>query len=312
MALTPLRQKASQKRARSEPAEQAQPGAEHQPDGPRPEGGPPTKRQRVQEPPSVAKGSDLSAVAVRRADFESLPNELRQKVFRNVLREVANRPNRLQALADLEGLLEHNTNFKTNFKNLVDKTPDLNESKAALERHPDVESRYVALCRDVVGGIPLEAALRQNGPLPEADEKLHVTDVEQALVDGTPKHLANLADAFAAQTGPAFKEALKGVARATAGGGRERLSSADIASLTTLAGAFTTKHLNPEDSDLKAANKAAAMDLLIEMIDDITAEGMSPAQKAQLFNTQNMISVACDVANRLDKDLDAYMAHPSK
>jgi hypothetical protein len=93
--------------------------------------------------------------------------------------------------------------------------------------------------------------------------RLSATDVNAALEHATPEHLAKLADAFSARTDPAFKEALIGVAWAAAGDGPERLSSANIDSLTTLAGAFTKIHLDLEDRDLKTANEAVAMQVAV-------------------------------------------------
>jgi hypothetical protein len=43
---------------------------------------PGAKRQRVIAPPVAATGSDLNRVAERPTDFDSLPNELQQKVLR--------------------------------------------------------------------------------------------------------------------------------------------------------------------------------------------------------------------------------------
>jgi hypothetical protein len=134
----------------------------------------------------------------------------------------------------------------------------------ALRRHPGgVQSGHVAVCLDVVSGMSVSDALRQNGPLPEADEKLHATDVDDALKHATPEHLAKLADALSARKDRAFKKALTGVAWAVAGNGPERLSSANIDSLTTLAGAFTKIHLDLKDRDLKTANEAVAMQVAV-------------------------------------------------
>jgi hypothetical protein len=69
----------------------------------------------------------------------------------------------------------------------------------------------------------------------------------------------------------------------------------------------------PQASDILAgySKLITLLDLTSEMVDDMTAEGMSPARKGLLMKTQNMMHVAWDVAHRLDKDLDAYMGRPS-
>jgi curved DNA-binding protein CbpA len=151
--------------------------------------------------------------------FHSLPNE----VVVAVAREVAKLPNGRDDLTNLR-----RTNNHIN----------------GLILDSGIESRYVAVCLDVVGnrelrGMSVPDALRQNGPLPDADEKLHATDVADALKHATPDQLANLAEDFSARTGPASKEALNGVARAIQSYDREpRLSSASIDTLATLAGAY--------------------------------------------------------------------------
>ncbi|WP_217578775.1 hypothetical protein [Mesorhizobium sp. GbtcB19] len=218
---------------------------------------PVTKRQAdALGPQGPEDASPAKRRAVELAGFDDLPYEMQQEVFRNVLREVANRPNRLEALADLEGVLENNARLN----HLVDKTNDLSESKAALQRHPSVASRYVALCSDVVSGTPFKDALRQNGPLPE-DDKVMSQDVTKVLEDATPTHLANLADVFSAQRGAAAREALIGVAGQV---GRQHevrspeLASADLGNLTTLTGAFVKNKLSHEDRDVRMAVRALA------------------------------------------------------
>ena len=85
------------------------------------------------------------------------------------------------------------------------------------------------------------------------------TEVNDALEHATPEHLAKLADVFSARTDPAFKAALTGVAWAAAGPGR--LSSANIDSLTKLAGAFTKIDLDLNDDDVATAVEAVAMEV---------------------------------------------------
>lgn len=70
----------------------------------------------------------------------------------------------------------------------------------------------------------------------------------------------------------------------------------------------------PQESDILAeySKLLTLIDICTEIVGDITAKSMSPAEKAILFNAQNMTSVMWDLAHRLDKDLDAYMQRPSR
>ncbi|MBY5775076.1 hypothetical protein HFN63_34370 [Rhizobium leguminosarum] len=221
---------------------------------------PGTKRQaEALVPEDSKKGSAKRRHGAQLADvqlggFDSLPYEIRLAV----VREIAYQPNRRDARDELANLLE----VSKHVNGLILDDKALKESVAALQRNPNIESRYIAVCRDVVHGIPVEDALRQNGPLPKREE-VRASEVDDALEDATPEHLANLADAFSARRGPAFKEALTGVAWAATGDGPGRLNSAHIGSLTTLAGAFTNIHLDLEDRDLKAANEAVAMQVAV-------------------------------------------------
>jgi hypothetical protein len=216
-----------------------------------PEEGPAAKRQHASASSVAATDSDISRVAVRPGDFDSLPNEL----LLAVAQEVANQPNRRYAnLTNLRRTSKH-------INDLILGDDDLRESALALNRHPGVESRYVAVCHDVVGGMSVPEALRKNGPLPKADEKLRATDVDDALRGAPPEHLANLAEGFSARTGPASKEALTGVAWAACGPGPGRLRSANIHNLATLAVAFTRKNLDREDDDIARAVEAVAAEV---------------------------------------------------
>ncbi|OEC94405.1 hypothetical protein [Rhizobium sp. YK2] len=47
-----------------------------------------------------------------------------------------------------------------------------------------------------------------------------------------------------------------------------------------------------------------------EMVSDLNAEEMPFAQRALLFNAQNIANVVSEYAGRLDKDLDLYMSRP--
>jgi hypothetical protein len=229
-------------------------GTKPQPEESNPVEGPAAIQQRVVEPPVAATGSDLSRVTVRPGDFASLPNELQLAAAR----EVANLPNRREALEGITNLMRANKHIN----GLILGSKDLQESTLSLQEHPGVESRYVAVCHDVVRGMSVSSALRRNGPLPKADD-LSASGVEDALEDATPAHLAKLAEAFSARTDPASKEALTGVASAVSGQDPEgldfRLSLAGLNSLTSLAGAFCKSHVNVEDPDIKTANEAVAM-----------------------------------------------------
>ncbi|WP_117195873.1 hypothetical protein [Rhizobium terrae] len=124
-----------------------------------------------------------------------------------------------------------------------------------LRRNSNAKSYYVAVCHDVVSGIPVEDAFSKNGPLPEVDE-VHAMEVEGALKHATPDHLADLAAAFGARRGPAFKEALTGVAWAAINDGPERLSSANIDHLARLADAFTKNDIDDDATEAVAMQVA--------------------------------------------------------
>lgn len=222
------------------------PGTKRQAEGLDSKEGPTAKRQHVAQLADVQPGG-----------WNSLPNELQLAV----VREIADLPNRRDAHDGLANLLS----VSKHVNGLILRKKDLKESVAALRRNPSIESRHIAVCRDVVNGTPVEDAIRQNGPLPKA-EKVRATEVDDALEDATPTHLANLADAFSARRDRAVKEALIGVAWAAARQDDDLtpvLASADIDSLATLAGAFNKMHLDLEDSDLKAANEAVAMQVAV-------------------------------------------------
>lgn len=70
----------------------------------------------------------------------------------------------------------------------------------------------------------------------------------------------------------------------------------------------------PQASDILAeySKLLTLLDISNEMVEDMSAEGMSAARKALLFNTQNMMSVAWELAHRIDKELDAYMGNPGR
>jgi hypothetical protein len=209
---------------------------------------PPIKRStedaalNLEEAPPAKRGRD--SMTEQSFNFESLPTELQLEA----IRDVAHQPNRVQAREDLTNLWNTNKHIRA----LIHNTTDLRESREALKRHPGVESRHVAVCRDVVSGISAEDALRQNGPLPRADEELRATDVDDALKHATPEHLANLADAFSARPDPAFKEALMGVGRA-ASDAPEWLNDANIDDLAKLVGAFVKRNLDLESGDVSMA-----------------------------------------------------------
>ncbi|KRB51809.1 hypothetical protein ASE04_09775 [Rhizobium sp. Root708] len=65
----------------------------------------------------------------------------------------------------------------------------------------------------------------------------------------------------------------------------------------------------PSASDILAdySRLLTVISISTEMVSDMSAEGMTPAMKGLLFNTQNMTSIAQDLATKLDKDLDAYL-----
>lgn len=95
-------------------------------------------------------------------NFESLPVELKLEA----IRKVAHQPNRVRAREELANLLKSNKHIA----GLISQTPDIKESADALGRHRGVESCYIALYHDVVRGISVKDALRQNGPLPKDDQ----------------------------------------------------------------------------------------------------------------------------------------------
>lgn len=68
----------------------------------------------------------------------------------------------------------------------------------------------------------------------------------------------------------------------------------------------------PQASDILAdySRLLTLIEISWEIIDDIATDRMTPAEKAQLFNAQNMMSIAVERAQKLDKDLDAYAARP--
>lgn len=132
----------------------------------------------------------------------SLPLELQL----NVVRQVAYQPDRLQAHAGLNWLLEDNPRLK----DLVENTKNLKESREALGRNREAfgaGSRLVAVCYDVVDGIPVKDAIRQNGPLPNLD-KTDWGDLSLALDGATYQHLADLAETFTARGGSTNDEKL--------------------------------------------------------------------------------------------------------
>lgn len=165
-------------------------------------------------------------------EFKRRLGSLLPELQLNKIRQVAYQPDRRQALAGLNWLLEDNPHFK----DLIENTTDLRESREALQRHPGVESRYVALCRDVVSGIPVKDALRQNGPLPK-DDNLMPQDVASALQDAGPPELAPLAEEFSGRQGAIDVTVLKGVACRAAS--TSTLRRANLEEAATLAKAFS-------------------------------------------------------------------------
>ena len=169
------------------------------------------------------------------ADFNSLPIELKLAV----IREVAYQPNRIDAREELANLWNTNKHMRV----LINETTDIKESWDALQRNPGVKSRYIALCHDVVRGISVKDAIRQNGPLPKED-KLSAQHVNDALQYAGPQQFAPLAEEFSGRKGSANdKTFLTGVAYRAAS--TSTLRRADLEELATFAEAFT-RHTDKE------------------------------------------------------------------
>jgi hypothetical protein len=246
MDLTPLQQAVARNRARGISEQTEHQGADRPPEYPPSEQVPASERQRVIQP----------------FNFKSLPSELRQMVLRNNLAQ----PNRRDAHDELANLM-------TVSRSMADLLLQMEES-AALQRNPGIESRYIAVCRDVVHGIPVKDALRQNGPLPEAEE-LDAEEVMDALRNLTPeeladlnvasedlsnfkitaKKLADLVDAFSRGAESTSKGLLTGVAWAAVPEGTVAgpLDAADIHNLSNLTKAFTRNDLALEDGGVAGA-----------------------------------------------------------
>ncbi|WP_430251273.1 hypothetical protein [Neorhizobium sp. DAR64860/K0K1] len=63
----------------------------------------------------------------------------------------------------------------------------------------------------------------------------------------------------------------------------------------------------PDVSDILAeySKLLTLIDIAFEMVDHLSVNDPSPAQRGMLCNAQNMMHVIWDVAHRFDKDLDA-------
>ena len=177
------------------------------------------------------------------AGFNLLPNELKLAV----IREVAYQPNRIKAGEELANLGKTDTLTRA----LIDKTVDLKESWEALGRNRDLrrggKSRHVAVCHDVINGIPVKDAIRQNGPLSK-DDNLTFFSLRPAMLRATYQNLADLAETFAARgASPNDAELLKGVASKMAedfASQEDRLSELNIEQSATFARAFSGNTTN--------------------------------------------------------------------
>ena len=226
-----------------------------------------TKRRLVEASP-VAINTELSSGAVRSDDFDRLPNEIQL----TVAREVANLPNRRHAI---EGLINLRT-ANRHINRLILTSQDLHQTTQSLQKYPGVESRYVAICCDVVNGISVGEAFRQNAPLPSVDHDLNKWHVEAALEKANPDKLAALAKAFSSGTDPAFEQALTGVAWAS---NPEQLALANIDNLTTLASAFTKTNLDRKDFSV-----AIALDGMAQQVNERDA-GFLPHVNVEHIST---------------------------
>jgi hypothetical protein len=129
-------------------------------------------------------------------DLDFLPDEVKLKI----IQEIINDPDRRVASLEVTKLLRANKYIEK----WILGTPDLEEKVLALRRNPGVASRHAAVCLDVASGtISVEGAIRENGPLPEVDERT-ASAVNEALQRAPVKHLAHLAQSFGAREGSAF------------------------------------------------------------------------------------------------------------
>ena len=200
-----------------------------------------------------------------------------------VVRAIANQSNRRYAHDELAALLR--VNKHVNHLILGDK--NLEESVVALRRNSDIESCYIAVCRNVVHGIPVEDALGQNGPLPKAEE-VHSTEVDAALEHATPEHLAKLAGAFTKihlDLNDDVATAVEAVAMQVAVRGDDLLPHANIGQIATLTLAFAGHDdLNFEDP----TNFNDAMDKLASQVTARGDELLPKASAEQLATMRDM------------------------
>jgi len=174
-----------------------------------------TKEEATSAESTEEKGS-------RVAGLNSLPTELKFQV----VDALANQPPRSAAHDDLAALRLANRTWGQ-----AGRLPE------GLLRRPGVESRHVAVCLDVAGGMAAADAIRQHDPLPASDEFLKVEDVDKALVHATPEHLADLANSYETRKGPASELVFRGMGRAISYMEPERMRAADLDTLATLADA---------------------------------------------------------------------------
>ena len=184
----------------------------------------PAKRSRNARTVAATAGGEVFQEAKQPADSGSLPNKLA------AIRDVAFQPNRIKARKELGNLRSTDRNTRA----LIDETA---ESWDALQRNPGVESRYIALCHDVVSGVSVKDAIRQNGPLPKED-KLKPGEVNNALQYGGPPELAPLAEEFSGRGSAIDMTFLTGVAYRMAS--TTTLCRASLEEAATFAKAFTS------------------------------------------------------------------------
>lgn len=163
--------------------------------------------------------------------LNSLPTELKLEVA-NVL---GNDPSRRAAHDDLAAL-----------RLASKKWGQTVQFPKGLLRHPGVESRHLAVCLDVAGGMSAADAVRQHEPLPTSDKSLRTGDVEVALDGANIEQVASLANLYKDRQGSASKFMLEQIGSAAAKK-KEQMESADLDTVAMLAG-ICAKNDGPDDA----------------------------------------------------------------